>query len=52
MDFFINRNRSEFVGRCGDDSLGRSKAFLTALSTFSLPGMPMCPEAQMTVIGV
>ena len=44
MDFFINRKRFEFVGRCEDETLGRSTAFLVALTTFSLPGMPMCPE--------
>ena len=42
MDFFINRKRSEFVGRCKDEALGRSKAFfVAALSTFSFPGMPI-----------
>jgi len=52
MDSFINGKRSEFVGRCEDDTLGRSTAFFAALSTFSLPGMPMCPRAHMNVIGV
>jgi len=52
MDFFINRKRSEFVGRCEDETLGRSTAFLAALPTFSLPGMPMFPGAHMNVIGV
>jgi len=51
MDFFINRKRSEFVGGCEDETLG-STAFLAALSTFSLPGMPMYPGAHMNVIGV
>jgi len=51
MNFFMNRI-SEFVGRNEDETLGRSKAFLAALSTFSLPGMPMCPGAHMNVIEV
>jgi len=42
MDFFINRKRFEFVGRCEDETLGRSTAFLAALSTFSLPGICLC----------
>ena len=46
MNLFINRNRS-VVGRCKDETLGRSKAFLAALSTFPLPGMSMCPGAQI-----
>ena len=52
MYFFINRKRSEFVGRCEDETSGRSTAFLAALSTFSLPGIPMCPEAHMNDMGV
>jgi len=52
MNFFINRKRSEFVGRCEDETLGRSKAFLAVLSTFSLPGMSVCPGAQMNVMRV
>jgi len=52
MNFSIQRKRSEFVGRYKDETLGRSKTFLAALSMFSVPGMPMCPEAQMNVIGV
>jgi len=52
MNFFINRIRSEFVERCDDETLRRSMAFLAALSTFSLPGTPMCPGAHMNVIGV
>ena len=52
MHLFINRNRSEFEGRCEDETLERSKAFLAALSTFSLPGMPMCPGAHMNVRSV
>ena len=52
MNFSINRRRSEFVGRCEDETLGRSKAFLAALSTFSLPETVMCHGAQMKVIGV
>ena len=52
MDFLINRKRFEFVERCEDETLGRSTAFLPALSTFSLPGMPMCPGTHMNVIGV
>jgi len=51
MDF-LYRKRSEFVGRCEDETLGRSMAFLTALSTFSLSGMLMCPGAHMNVIRV
>jgi len=51
MNLFINRNRSEFVGRCEEETLGRSKAFLAALLTFSLSGMPMYPGAQIKVIG-
>jgi len=50
MEFFISRKRSEFVGRCEDETLERSSEFLAALSTFSLPGMPMCPGAHMNVI--
>ena len=52
MNSFINRKRSEFMGRCKDETLRRSKAFLAALSIFSLPGMPMYPGARMNVIGV
>jgi len=52
MSFFINRKRSELVGRCEDETLGRSTAFLPALSTFSLPGIPMCPGADINVIEV
>jgi len=55
MDFFINRKRSEFVRRCEDETLGRSTAFLAALSTFSMPSMSMCPwgpyERDRDVIG-
>jgi len=52
MNFFMNRKRSEFVGRCEDKTLGRSTALLAALSTFSLPGMSMCPGVHMNVIEV
>jgi len=52
MDFFIDRKRSEFVGRYEDETLQRSTAFLAALSTFSLPGMSLCPGAHMNVIGL
>jgi len=52
MNLFINRKKSEFMGRCEDETLGRSKAFLATLSTFSLTGMPMCLRAQMNVTGV
>ena len=52
MDFFIHRKKSEFVGRCEDETLGRTMVFLAALSTFSLQGMPKCLTAHMNVIGV
>jgi len=52
MDSFINRKRSEFVGRYEDETLWRSMAFLAALSTFSLPGMLLCSGPHMNVIGV
>jgi len=52
MNFSINRKRSEFMARYKDETLGRNKAFLTVLSTFSLPEMPMCPGTEMNVIGV
>ena len=51
MNFFYKK-RSEFVGRCEDETLRRSTAFLAALLTFSLPAMPMCPGAYMNVIGM
>jgi len=52
MDFFINKRRSEFVGRCEDETLGRITVFIAALSTFSLPGMSMCPGAHERDRGV
>ena len=40
------------MGSCEDETLRRSTAFLAAVSTFSLPGMPIRPGAHMNVIGV
>jgi len=55
MNFFVNRKRSEFAGRCEDETLGWSKAFLAALSTFSYRGdahLPWGPnERDRGVIG-
>jgi len=48
----MNRKRFEFVGRCEDETLGRSKDFWGVLLKFSLPRIPMCLGAKMNVIRV
>ena len=32
--------------------MGSSREFLATLSTFSFPGMPVCPGAQIKVMGM
>ena len=51
MNFFINRKRSEFVGRYENEALGRSRVFWLLYQHSHCRGMPMCPEAQMNVKG-
>ena len=46
LNLFMGRTKSELlVWRYVDVTVGRSKAFLVALSTFSLLGMSECPGA-------
>ena len=39
------------VARMEGEIVGRASAFLAAWSTFSLPGIPVCPGAHMNVTG-
>jgi len=48
----MKRKRSELEGRSGDRMEGRSSAYLAAESTFSLPGIPLWPGAQLKVTGI
>jgi len=46
MNLFTKKTRSELVGRYEDGTVGRSKALLPAVSTFSLLGMSECSGAE------
>jgi len=48
----MKRKRSELEGRKDGETVGSNRAFLAALSTFSFPGMPVCPGAQIKVMGM
>ena len=43
----------EFLKGSNDlNMVGLGAAFVAALSTFSFPGIPLCPGAQMKTIGI
>ena len=51
-EFLIWEKKSELERNNDLSMVGLRAAWLSALSTFSLPGISLCPGAQMKTIGI